>query len=145
MTAQTSYSTTGREPAYQTIDFAEYRDGRGCVTVIEGEWDVGFDIQRVYFLSGAPADAVRGSHAHREQRSVVIAVHGSFDVLADDGSGPRTFRLDRPDVGLVLGPMVWREVLNFSPGAVAMVLSSGHYDKSDYIHERAALTRETPK
>jgi len=107
----------------------------GDLAVIEGEDNVPFQIARVYYIYGVPTGAQRGGHAHRELRQLLVATSGSFDVLLDDGVEQRTITLDRPSEGLLLTPMIWRELVDFSPGAVCMVLASAHYEESDYFRE----------
>jgi hypothetical protein len=107
----------------------------GDLAVIEGDEHVPFPIARVYYIYGVPAEARRGGHAHRSLRQLLVATSGSFDVLLDDGDEERSVTLGRPSEGLLLTPMIWRELVDFSPGAVCMVLASAHYDESDYFRE----------
>jgi hypothetical protein len=41
--------------------------------------------------------------------------------------------LNRPDFGLMVVPGIWRELYDFSSGAVCLVLASHKYDENDYI------------
>jgi WxcM-like, C-terminal len=82
-----------------------------------------------------PGGADRGGHAHRELRQLIIAASGSFDVLLDDGREQRRMHLNRAYTGLYLGPMVWREIDNFSGGSMCLVLASAPFDESDYIRD----------
>ena len=79
--------------------------------------------------------AVRGGHAHRSLQQLLVPLSGSFDVLLDDGAEKRTIHLNRPWTGILLTPMIWRELVHFSSGSVCMVLASAHYDESDYFRE----------
>jgi len=117
------------------LDLQEFRDERGNLTVVEGNRHIPFDIQRVYYLYDVSDGAVRGVHAHRELQQIIIPLSGSFDVILDDGQERKRFHLSRPNQGLYVCPMVWREIHNFSDHSVCMVLASRHYEPSDYIHE----------
>ena len=92
-----------------------------------------FDISRVYYLYDTPSGAERGGHAHYDLEQLIIAVSGSFDVIIDDGFNSERVTLLRPDEGLLISSMIWRELKNFSGGAVCLVLASNLYSESDYI------------
>ena len=107
-------------------------DPRGSLTPIESSRHVPFDIRRVYYLYDIPGGASRAGHSHKMLQQVLIAVSGSFDVHLDDGREKRTFRMDRPYLGLYVPRMIWREIDNFSSNAVCISLASDLYDESDY-------------
>ena len=110
------------------------QDPRGNLTFVEGENHVPFSIGRVYFLYEVPAGTERGGHAHKELYQLIIATSGSFDIELNDGRGTKKeFHLDRPYSGLFIVPMMWRNIRNFSRGAVCMVLASAKYQESDYF------------
>jgi hypothetical protein len=117
------------------VDLPKISDPRGNLTFIEGGSQVPFDIRRVYYLYDVPGGAERGGHAHRDLRQLLIAMSGSFDVLLDDGYSRKTVHLNRSHFGLYLPTMIWRELNNFSSGAVCMVLASERYDESDYYRD----------
>ena len=117
------------------IDLPKISDQRGNLTFIEGSRHVPFDIKRVYYLYDVPGGSERGAHGHKELHQLMIAMSGSFDVTLDDGNNRRKFSLNRPYYGLYVPPMTWRELDNFSSGAVCMVLASDVYDESDYFRE----------
>lgn len=114
------------------IDLPKINDPRGNLTFIESSTHVPFDIKRVYYLYDVPSGAERGGHAHKQLKQLLIALSGSFDVILDDGQETRVVTLNRPFNGLVIPCMVWRELRNFSSGAVCFVLASEPYDESDY-------------
>jgi glyoxylate utilization-related uncharacterized protein len=114
------------------IDFPVIRDPRGNLTFVEGGNHVGFDIARVFYLYDVPGGETRAGHALKTTEQVLIAMSGSFDVVVDDARGRTTFTLNRSYFGLYLPPLVWREIENFSSGAVCMVLASRRYDEADY-------------
>ncbi|GAA3947139.1 FdtA/QdtA family cupin domain-containing protein [Actinomadura viridis] len=127
--------------AWRTVELREHRDRRGALSVVEAGIDVGFAIRRAYYFYDVPASMVRGAHGHRSLHQLLVAVHGRFDVLVDDGVRQDRFRLDRPARGLYIGPMVWRSLVDFSPGAVGLVLASTLYDESDYFHDYGAFLK----
>lgn len=110
-------------------------DPRGNLSFIEGGQHVPFDIQRVYYLYDVPGGSDRGSHAHKTLHQFIVAMSGSFDVVLDDGKEKKRFHLNRPYNGLYVYPMMWRDLDNFSSGAVCMVLASSHYSEDDYIRD----------
>ena len=114
------------------IDLPKITDPRGNLTFIEGGRHVPFEIKRVYYLYDVPGGAERGGHAHRALHQLIIAMSGSFDVILKDGTQQQRFHLNRSYSGLIICPMIWREIDNFSSGSVCMVLASNFYDESDY-------------
>lgn len=121
--------------SWEIIDFPIIHDQRGNLTFIEGQRHVPFDIARVYYLYDVPSGSERAGHAHRKLRQVIIATSGSFSVNLDDGRRKETITLNRSHKGLLMGPMVWRTIDNFSSGAVCLVLASMRFDEADYIRQ----------
>lgn len=119
------------------IELPKISDPRGNLSFIEGGRHVPFDIQRVYYLYDVPGGSDRGSHAHKSLHQFIVAMSGSFDVVLDDGAEKKRFHLNRSYYGLYVCPMMWRDLDNFSSGAVCMVLASTHYDADDYIRDYA--------
>ena len=118
------------------IQIPTITDPRGNLAVIEKQV-LPFVTKRVYYLFDVPSDSRRGGHAHKEQLEFLVAVSGSFDVILDDGTSKEVVTLNKPDRGLLIHTETWRELENFSSGAVCLVLSSGEFDESDYIREYA--------
>ena len=110
-----------------------HSDRNGNLTVIENGKTLPFDIKRVYYLYDIPGGESRGAHAHKDLSQLIIAVSGSFRVTLDDGKVKRSFILNRPYQGLYVKPGIWRELDDFSAGAVCMVLASDIYKEEDYI------------
>lgn len=110
-------------------------DHRGNLSFIEENRHVPFDIRRVYYLYDVPGGTARGGHAHRALEQLLIAVTGSFDVVLDDGTERKTVTLNRSYQGLYIPRLIWRELENFSSGAVCLVLASQYYDESDYYRD----------
>lgn len=117
------------------VELPKITDQRGNLTFVEGGQHIPFDIKRVYYLYDVPGGSERGGHAHKELQQLIIAMSGSFDVVLDDGTKKKRFHLNRSYYGLYVPTMLWRELDNFSSGAVCMVLASNHYDEKDYYRE----------
>jgi hypothetical protein len=124
---------------WQVIDLPVVRDSRGNLTFIEGTRHVPFKIERVYYLYDVPSGSERAGHAHKALHQLIIAASGSFSVHLDDGTNKETVFLSRSHKGLLMGPMVWRVIDNFSSGAVCLVLASSVFDEADYIREHTAF------
>jgi hypothetical protein len=93
----------------------------------------------VYYLHGVPSGGARGGHAHRNLEQLLIPVAGSLQVLLDDGEKQEVVNLHKPNVGLHLRSMVWRELIGFDEGTICLVLASEHFDESDYIRDYKAF------
>jgi len=115
-------------------DLGSTIDHRGQLVVIEGQEHVPFKIERVYCIIGKEGEP-RGFHAHRKLRQMLVCLSGSFRLSIDNGFERQQWFLDRPDQGILIGPMEWRELHDFSPGAVLMCLADAHHDEADYIRD----------
>lgn len=107
----------------------------GNISIAEGEKHLPFEIKRIFYLYDIPAGEERGAHAHKECHQFLIAASGSFDVLVDDGVNSKTISLNRPFYGLYIPPGIWAHELNFSSGAICLVLVSHLYNEDDYIRD----------
>lgn len=119
----------------QLINLPKIEDPRGNLTFIEEEKHIPFKIERTYWIYDVPGGQVRGGHAFKEQKELIVALSGSFDVLVDDGKDRKVYSLNRSYYGLFLPAGLWREMQNFSTNSLAMVLSSTLYSEEDYIRE----------
>ncbi len=117
----------------QIVHFPVIHNRAGNITPVQNNIEIPFDIKRVYYLYDVPGGADRGGHAHRDLKQLIIAASGSFDITLDDGVTKKTFSLNRPNMGLYLCPGIWRDISNFSSGAICLVLASEPYDEGDYI------------
>ncbi|MBI5538882.1 MAG: WxcM-like domain-containing protein [Bacteroidia bacterium] len=117
------------------IEIDKHQHDKGNISVIENGVTVPFDVKRVYYLYDVPGGESRGGHAHKELRQLIVAASGSFNVTLDDGNVKRTFTLNRPYQGLLIVPGIWRELDDFSSGAVCLVMASMVYDADDYIRD----------
>ncbi|MEU5977703.1 FdtA/QdtA family cupin domain-containing protein [Streptomyces sp. NPDC047315] len=131
-TAGTDVSRVGKVRPCALMKLQTIGDPRGQLAVVEGAKDIGFPVKRLFYLYDLPTSSVRGDHAHRNLEQFVIPINGSFDVAVDDTVDTAVCRLDDPGQGLYIGPMVWNSLVNFSEGAIALVLASEHYDEADY-------------
>jgi hypothetical protein len=114
----------------------------GKITPVEGLRDIPFEIARVYYLYDVPGGESRGGHAHKQLQQLVVSVMGSFDVVLDDGRQRKVVTLNRGYRGLYIPRLIWRELVNFSSGAVCLVLASLPYDEGDYIRDYDAFLEE---
>ena len=112
-----------------------HSDRKGNLTVVENGKTLPFDVKRAYYLYDVPGGESRGSHAHRELEQLIVAASGSFTVTVDDGKDRLSFFLNRPYQGLYVKAGMWRDLFDFSSGAVALVLASDVYKEEDYIRD----------
>lgn len=107
----------------------------GHLTPIEGNEDIPFEIKRVYYITRVPENTIRGFHAHKDLQQVLLCLNGSVKVSVSDPFEKRIFILDDPSKGLYIGSGLWREMYDFSPAAVLLVLASKHFAEDDYIRD----------
>ena len=118
----------------EIIEIPKVENSLGNIAVVENDV-IPFDIKRVYYLYDIPSSSVRGGHSHKNLEQVLIAVSGSFDVILKDGNAVKTVTLNKPDKGLFIKKNTWREIENFSSGAVCLVLASDVFDEEDYVRD----------
>ncbi len=115
--------------------FQPHGDDRGQLVALEEYRDIPFEIKRVYYMYDTVAGVVRGKHAHRTLEQILVCIHGSCKVRLDNGYEKKIIPLERPYEGLYIANNMWREMYDFSPDAVLMVLASDMYDEQDYIRD----------
>ncbi|MDE6338639.1 MAG: FdtA/QdtA family cupin domain-containing protein [Muribaculaceae bacterium] len=120
---------------YKIIDLPRHLDRRGNLSVVENGINIPFDMKRVFFIYDVPGGESRAGHAHHTLYQFVIAVSGSFTVHLDDGAEKVSILLNKPYEGLLVPPGTWSHLVDFSSGAVALVLASDFYDESDYVRD----------
>lgn len=118
----------------EIIDIPKIENSLGNIAVIENDV-IPFEIKRVYYLFDIPSSAKRGGHSHKNLQQVLIAISGSFDVVLKDGKSEKIITLNKPDKGLLINNNTWRELENFSSGAVCLVLASTIFSEDDYIRD----------
>jgi dTDP-4-dehydrorhamnose 3,5-epimerase-like enzyme len=132
-----SHSSIRKDKLMQNIsliNIPKVHDHRGSLAVVENN-TIPFGIKRIYYLYDVPSDSYRGGHAHKEQESVIIALSGSFEVITNDGINEKRTLLNKPNMGLYISTNVWREIENFSSGAVCLVLASTEFNEAEYIRD----------
>lgn len=128
---------------YEIINFNEYGDERGNLVVAEGDgMDVPFAIKRVFYMYGSDDEVIRGQHANRRTEFVLINVSGTSKVKVDNGYETEIIELNKPRMGLYLKTMVWKDMYDFSPDSVLLVLASEHYDGEEYIRDYEEFIKE---
>ena len=113
------------------IEFKRMRGVLGSLTAIEGNSDVPFEIRRVYYITGVPENETRGFHSHRQLEQVLLCLNGNVKIRVKTPHEEEIISLQEDSRGLYIGHMVWREMFDFTPGAVLMVLASEHYTEED--------------
>lgn len=117
------------------LDFPDLGDERGNLVVVEGGSAIPFEIKRIFYIYGSDSEVIRGRHANLRSEFVMINVAGTSTVRVDNGRESRIIKLDRPRMGLYLKSMVWKEMYEFSPDSILLVLSNEHYDAEEYIRD----------
>ncbi len=124
------------------IPFKRISGSLGSLTAIEGNQDVPFDIKRIYYITGVPGDVTRGFHSHRKLEQVLLCLNGSVKIRVKTPFDEEVVALNEDSCGLYISHMVWREMFDFTPGAVLMVMASAHYTEDDYIRDYEAYLNE---
>jgi dTDP-4-dehydrorhamnose 3,5-epimerase-like enzyme len=117
------------------IEIKKVQDPRGSLSVIEEKSDIPFLIKRIYYMYDIADGADRGNHAMKTQSKFLIAIHGAFDVILKDGQNETKFHLNRPNQGLLIPGGLWREMNNFTTGAVCLVLADEIFIEADHIRD----------
>jgi WxcM-like, C-terminal len=117
------------------IDLPKIHDPRGNLTFVESSSHVPFDVERAFWIYDVPGGSVRGGHAYRTGQEFIVALSGSFDVTVDDGSHLIRHTLNRSYHALLVPNLIWRQMINFSTNAVALVLASCPFTPDDYVRD----------
>lgn len=130
-----------RRESHHAVPLRRHTDDRGSLIIADGGDALPFAARRMYAITEVPPGRVRGAHAHRALRQVFAVLSGAFTLRLDDGRGEVVVRMNDPARGHYVGPMVWRELDDFAPGTVCLVLASDPYDADDYLHTREDFLR----
>ena len=117
------------------IKIPKINNRAGNISIVEGLKNLPFVPKRVFYLYDIPAGEARGAHAHKKCHQFIVAASGSFEVELDDGVNKKVVSLNRPFYGLHIPPGMWAHEMNFSAGAICLVLTSHNFDPSDYIRQ----------
>lgn len=117
------------------LHFCDFGDERGKLVVVEGAQDIPFEIKRVFYMYGSSKGIMRGQHANRKSEFVLINVAGQSKIRITDGKEEMIINLDKPMSGVYIPKMIWKDMYDFSPDSVMLVLASTHYDDSEYIRD----------
>jgi hypothetical protein len=117
------------------LELTKIHNPSGNITIIQNGGRQPFDVKRLYYLYDVPGGSERGGHAHKALCQLIVAASGSFDVILDDGRNKKIIQLNRPNFGLLVVPGIWREIVNFSSGAICLVLASQKYSAEDYLRD----------
>jgi hypothetical protein len=123
------------------IDFPKFTFREGNISIYENKNNNPFKVKRVFYLYDIPAGESRGAHAHKECHQIIVAASGSFEVEMDDGKEKKIIVLNRPFYGIHIPPGIWAHELNFSSGAICLVLTSHPYEESDYIRDYSSFLK----
>lgn len=119
----------------RVVDLPKIYNEQGSITALENSKDIPFAVERIYYLYDVPSSSERGGHAHYDLEQYVIAACGSFTFILDDGVSKKEIFLNNPSKALYIKKGIWREIKDFSSGAICLVLASHTYDENDYIRD----------
>jgi dTDP-4-dehydrorhamnose 3,5-epimerase-like enzyme len=117
------------------IELPRIHSRAGNITAVQNGIDLPFAVMRIYYLYDIPGGESRGAHGHKKLEQMVVAASGSFDITLDDGRSKKTVQLNKPNLALHIRPGIWRDITNFSSGAICLALVSNLYDEADYMRD----------
>ena len=127
------------------MKFKNFSDKYGHLTPIEGNSDIPFSIKRVYYITKVDGGTARGFHSHRKLHQVLICLNGSVKIKVKNPNEEEIIELNDQSIGLYIGPLIWREMFDFTEGSVLLVLASEYYDENDYIRNYDFYLEEAKK
>lgn len=117
------------------VQFEIHGDERGSLVAIESYKDIDFEIKRTYYIFDTKEGVVRGKHAHKDLKQILVCVNGACDILLDNGVQKEIIHLNTANIGIYIHGLVWREMMNFSQGSVLLALVDHEYNVEDYIYD----------
>lgn len=126
----------------ELISFKIHGDDRGSLVALENGHNLPFDVKRVYYIYGTKPNVARGFHAHKKLKQLLIAVSGTVTVKCEYNGSQKEYTLNRPDEGLLIEGLVWREMHDFSSDCVLLVLADDYYNEDDYIRDYDVFKQE---
>ena len=128
---------------YKLISFNEFGGENGKLVAIENSKNIPFDIKRIFYIYGTEENTIRGQHANKISRFVMICLSGSCEVKVYDMDEKieEKYKLNTPNQGLYLDRMIWKDMYNFSKDCVLLVLSDSEYIKDEYVYEKEMRKR----
>lgn len=130
---------------HKILEFRDLGDERGKLVVVEGEYDIPFEIRRVFYIYGSDPNVIRGQHANRNSQFILINVGGTSRVKIDNGFESKIIELNKPRMGLYIDTMVWKDMYDFSKDSILLVLTNTHYDGTEYIRDYDVYLKEVKK
>lgn len=117
------------------IEFSKIGNpGLGYISVAENE-NLPFKVNRIYWTYFTPEDVARGGHAHYQLQQILLAVAGKIIIKTELLNGEKKeFILDKPNMGLFIPKMCWRE-MQYTHNAVQVCIASIAYEERDYIRD----------
>ena len=133
---------SSKKVVVQVLQLPQCVDERGSLTWLEGNVHIPFKVERVFWISDVPDGKTRGGHAHRTCHEFIVPLHGSFEIIVDDGSGEHCYKMNRKTEGIVIPAGTWCELKNFEPGTECLVLASHPYQQEGYWHNHEEWMKE---
>lgn len=130
---------------YSIINLTEHGDDRGLLVSLEENKNIPFDIKRVFYIYGTQQGVVRGQHAHKSLKQFAVCTSGSCKFLLDDSIDIKVVELSKPNVGLYIGNLVWREMFDFTPDCVLLVFANEYYNIDEYINDYEEFKKNVAK
>ncbi len=122
---------------FDWINLKYYKDKRGILLAMQ-EKNTSKDalpikIKRIFILKNLNPKLTRGNHTLKTTTQIIFCLVGSCEIELDNGFTKKTIRLRNFYKGVIIPPMVWRTLKNFSKDAIILVIADREYKEEDYI------------